>query len=66
MPAVSVPTSFSGARARSYVVKLPLFTRVAILAIVATWFTGVVAGSKWDIKAWGSLVPDEIGISSSE
>lgn len=66
MPAVSIPSSFSGARARSYVLKLPLFTRVAIFAIVATWFVGVTADTKWDMRAWGALVPDEVGLSSSE
>lgn len=66
MPAISVPSSFSGARVRSYIFKLPLFTRLMIFAIVATWFVGVVADTRWDIRAWGALVPDEVGLTSCE
>lgn len=61
-----MPSSLSGARVRSYIFKLPLFTRLMILAIVTTWFVGVVADTRWDVRAWGALVPDEVGISSCE
>ena len=65
---MSTPTlqSFSAGRAKSYVYKLPLFTRLVILIFVATWAAGVVLGAKWDIQAWGALVPDEVGFTSRE
>lgn len=65
---MSTPTlqSFSAGRAKSYVYKLPFFTRLVILILVATWAAGVVLGAKWDIQAWGALVPDEVGLSSCE
>lgn len=34
--------------------------------IVATWVGGVVMGSRWDIQAWGALVPDEVSLTSCE
>lgn len=65
MPVISIPSSFSGARARSYVYKLPLFTRVLLSAIVAAWFAGFVTPrERWDVRAWAALVPDEVGIAS--
>lgn len=65
MPVISIPSSFSGARARSYVYKLPLFTRVLLFAIVAAWFAGAVTPrAQWDVRAWAALVPDEVGITS--
>ncbi|KAK7700518.1 putative rhomboid protease [Diaporthe eres] len=63
---MSTPTipSFSAGRAKSYVYKLPLFTRLTVFILVATWAAGVVLGSSWDIQAWGALVPDEVGLTS--
>lgn len=65
---MSTPTlqSFSAGRAKSYVYKLPLFTRLVVFILVATWAAGLVLGSTWDIQAWGALVPDEVGITSCE
>lgn len=65
---MSTPTlqSFSAGRAKSYVYRLPLFTRLIILILVGTWAAGVVLGAKWDIQAWGALVPDEVGLTSRE
>lgn len=62
-PSISLP---SAARARSYIVKLPLFTRVIVLALVGAWVVEVVAGAQWDVKAWGALVPADVGFSSCE
>lgn len=47
------------ARARA----LPLFTRATVAAIVAFWVVGVPKGL-WDVRAWGALVPDEVGLAS--
>ncbi|KAK8022615.1 hypothetical protein PG993_013382 [Apiospora rasikravindrae] len=55
MPTVQ---SFSGLRARSYVFRLPLFTRLILLAIVVLWLVGIQ--SAWDLRKWGALIPDEM------
>lgn len=65
---MSTPTlqSFSAGRAKSYVYRLPLFTRLIVFILVATWAAGLVLGTRWDIQAWGALVPDEVGLTSCE
>lgn len=60
--APSLP-QFSAARMRSYLFRLPLFTRAIILVITILWI--VSYQSLWDVKQWGSLIPDEISISTS-
>ncbi|KAK4187828.1 putative rhomboid protein 2 [Podospora australis] len=55
-------TGFSTLRARSYVFRLPLFTRLVLVAIVGFWLAGLVPG--FDIKKWGALIPDEMGIAT--
>ncbi|KAI0599665.1 Gaa1-like protein [Biscogniauxia sp. FL1348] len=52
--------SFSALRARSYVIRLPLFTRVVIVIMVAFWLAGLQ--SVWDLQQWGALIPEELGI----
>ncbi|KAI1340667.1 hypothetical protein F5Y15DRAFT_379540 [Xylariaceae sp. FL0016] len=54
--------SFSTLRARSYVVRLPLFTRAIIVIIVASWLASLQ--SMWNLKTWGALIPNEIGITT--
>ena len=54
---------FSAGRARSYVLRLPLFTRVIVLVIITLWLVGIQ--SVWDVVQWGALIPDEIGLGSS-
>ena len=61
MPIPSV-TGFSTLRLRSYVFRLPLFTRAILAGIVVFWVAGLQ--SAWDLRAWGALVPDEIGIQT--
>ncbi|QBZ60612.1 hypothetical protein PoMZ_07554 [Pyricularia oryzae] len=53
---------FSAARARSYAFRLPLFTRLAAVIIVAAWAVGVQ--SVWDLRAWGALVPDKLNLGT--
>lgn len=66
MPSVSIP-NISATRARSYVFRLPLFTRLAIAIIVAAWVVQIaVPVAQWDVKAWGALVPAEVDFSSRE
>ena len=55
---------FSTQRARSYVVRLPLFTRAIILIIVATWLAGLQ--SVWDIRQWGALIPEKVNFQTGE
>ena len=54
---------FSAARARSYIFRLPLFTRCIILMIVLFWLVSLQ--SAWDLQQWGALIPKEIGLATS-
>jgi len=51
---------FNSSRARSYLSRLPLFTRALIVVIAALWLATLQ--SAFDLKQWGSLIPDEINI----
>ncbi|KAI8720270.1 Rhomboid protein 2 [Fusarium sp. LHS14.1] len=55
--------NFNTLRARSYVTRLPLFTRLIVLGIVAAWIASVQ--SVWDLREWGALIPDQISITSA-
>ena len=61
--APSLP-QFSAARMRSYVFRLPLFTRAMIFVIIAFWVVSMQ--SVWDVQQWGALIPKEIGLSTSQ
>jgi glycosylphosphatidylinositol transamidase len=54
--------SFNPARLRSYVLRLPLFTRLCAVAIFAFWVLELQ--SAWEVIKWGSLIPKEIGFGS--
>jgi hypothetical protein len=54
---------FSAARARSYIFRLPLFTRCIILVIALLWLVSLQ--SAWDVQQWGALIPKEIGLATS-
>lgn len=56
--------SFSTLRARSYVFRLPLFTRCISFLIVALWVVGVQ--SVWDLRQWGALIPDEFNFQTGK
>lgn len=51
------------ARIRSYVFRLPLFTRLILFLIIILWIVSIQ--SVWDIQTWGALIPKEIGFSTS-
>ncbi|KLU92573.1 rhomboid protein 2 [Magnaporthiopsis poae ATCC 64411] len=53
---------FSVLRARSFVFRLPLFTRVVAVVIMAAWLAGLQ--SAWDIRAWAALKPSEISLKT--
>lgn len=54
---------FDPTRVRSYVVRLPLFTRLVLLVIVA--FLLLELQSVWSVVSWGALVPDEMRFETS-
>jgi GPI-anchor transamidase subunit GAA1 len=49
-------------RLRSYIFRLPLFTRCTLFIIVAFWIIGIQ--ELWDVRQWGEIIPDGIGIFS--
>lgn len=57
----SLPSSFPNpTRLRSYVLRLPLFTRLTILIILVLYIISLQ--SAWSVVAWGALKPSVIGI----
>jgi hypothetical protein len=54
---------FNPTRLRSYILRLPLFTRAVLLIILAFWLLELQ--TVWNVVNWGSLIPDEMGIASS-
>lgn len=50
-------------RTRSYILRLPLFTRCITAIIIALWVVSLQ--SAWDVRQWGSLIPKEIGLQTS-
>ncbi|GAB1216718.1 hypothetical protein ATERTT37_005936 [Aspergillus terreus] len=61
-PAALPPLPFNPSRVRSYVLRLPLFTRLVLLAILVFWILELQ--TVWSVVQWGSLAPDEIGFGS--
>jgi len=59
--APSLP-QFSAVRMRSYIFRLPFFTRAIISLILLLWIVSMQ--SIWDVRQWGALIPKEIGLSS--
>jgi len=53
---------FSVGRTRSYLLRLPLFTRLIVSLIIALWI--VSFQSMWDVRAWGSLIPEKTGLAT--
>lgn len=54
--------SFNIAPLRTYLIRLPLFTRAVLLFIIAFWILELQ--SVWDVVKWGALIPDEMSIGS--
>ncbi|KAL2828956.1 Gaa1-like protein [Aspergillus cavernicola] len=61
-PAALPPLPFNPSRVRSYVLRLPLFTRLVVLAIIVFWL--LEFQTVWSVVQWGALIPDEIGLST--
>ena len=51
------------ARFRSYVFRIPLFTRIILFLIILFWV--LEFQSTWDIAKWGALVPLEVNLGTS-
>lgn len=56
--------SFNPARLRSYIFRLPLFTRIVLLLIVCFWILELQ--SAWNVVQWGALIPNEIDLATSK
>lgn len=54
---------FNPARLRSYIVRLPLLTRIFLLAIAIFWILELQ--SAWNVVQWGALIPKEINLGTS-
>lgn len=63
-PAALPPLPFNPSRIRSYLVRLPLFTRLVLLVILA--FFILELQTLWSVVHWGALIPDEIGLGTSK
>ncbi|PGH10216.1 rhomboid protein 2 [Helicocarpus griseus UAMH5409] len=56
------PLLFNPARLRSYILRLPLFTRAVLLFIAVFWVLEIQ--TLWSVTQWGALIPSETGLSS--
>lgn len=63
-PAALPPLPFNPSRVRSYLVRLPLFTRLVLLVIFAFWLLELQ--TMWSVVQWGALIPDEINLGTSK
>lgn len=59
--APSLP-SFNPARLRSYIFRLPLFTRIVLLLIVIFWILELQ--SAWNVVQWGALYPNKVNLGT--
>jgi glycosylphosphatidylinositol transamidase len=62
-PAALPPLPFNPGRIRTYLVRLPLFTRLVLLIILAFWL--LEFQSVWGVIQWGALIPEEINLGTS-
>ncbi|PYI11572.1 rhomboid protein 2 [Aspergillus sclerotiicarbonarius CBS 121057] len=61
-PAALPPLPFNPSRVRSYVLRLPLFTRLVLLAILVFWL--LEFQTMWSVVQWGSVIPEEAGFGT--
>lgn len=62
-PAALPPLPFNPGRVRSYLLRLPLFTRLVLLVIFAFWLLELQ--TIWGVVQWGALIPNEINFGTS-
>ncbi|KAM0797257.1 rhomboid protein 2 [Usnea florida] len=53
---------FNASRLRTYLLRIPLFTRIVLILITLFWI--LEFQSKWDVAQWGALVPLEVNLST--
>ncbi|KAJ5733864.1 rhomboid protein 2 [Penicillium malachiteum] len=61
-PAALPPLPFNPRQVRSYLLRLPLFTRLVLLVILAFWLLELQ--TIWSVVQWGSLTPDECNLGT--
>ncbi|KAL3480643.1 Gaa1-like protein [Aspergillus californicus] len=61
-PTALPPLPFNPARVRSYVLRLPLFTRLVVLIVIVFWLLELQ--TVWSVVDWGALIPNEIGFKT--
>ncbi|KAI0404067.1 Gaa1-like protein [Xylaria palmicola] len=54
--------SFNAQRARSFLLRLPLFTRAMLFIMIVLALIGLQPA--WDIRQWGALIPDEMSLTT--
>ncbi len=54
---------FDPRRLRSYLLRLPLFTRIVFFFVVGFWLLGFQ--TIWNIVQWGALIPKEVNLGTS-
>ncbi|EAS36353.3 rhomboid protein 2 [Coccidioides immitis RS] len=62
MPLAFPPLPFSPTRLRSYILRLPLFTRTVLIAIVTLCLLDLQPA--WSVARWGALKPSEVSLMS--
>ncbi|KAJ5253460.1 hypothetical protein N7505_012123 [Penicillium chrysogenum] len=61
-PAALPPLPFNPGRIRTYLLRLPLFTRLVLLIILAFWL--LEFQTIWSVVQWGALIPEEINLGT--
>ncbi|PLN77312.1 Gaa1-domain-containing protein [Aspergillus taichungensis] len=61
-PTALPPLPFNPSRARSYLLRLPLFTRLVLLATLVFWLLELQ--TVWSVVQWGALTPSEINLGT--
>ncbi|KAL5334735.1 hypothetical protein BJX70DRAFT_377347 [Aspergillus crustosus] len=61
-PAALPPLPFNPSRVRSYLLRLPLFTRLIVLAIIVFWLLELQ--TVWSVVEWGRISPEEVNLTS--
>ncbi|CAG7960953.1 unnamed protein product [Penicillium nalgiovense] len=61
-PTALPPLPFNPGRIRTYLLRLPLFTRLVLLIILAFWL--LEFQTIWSVVQWGALIPEEINLGT--
>jgi glycosylphosphatidylinositol transamidase len=56
----NMASSINTQRARSYVFRLPLFTRAIMVVVSVLAILSLLP--LWDIQRWGSLIPSKVSV----